>query len=99
MTLKLTWKPHGVIHINASPYWESPPIRKGSREQRFWKYQRRMDRLDRLRERYEAEKGRKVMMYESLWFGGLFMDTFDHIANLGYEMTEDEYGEPTWVKK
>ena len=89
---------NGIIHISIAPSWESPPIRKGSIEQRFWKYQHRMDRLDRLRERYEAEKGRKLMMHESLWFGGLFMDTFEHIEAMGYRYTETDEGELTWTK-
>jgi hypothetical protein len=88
-----------LIHISIAPAWESPPIRKGSREQRFWKYQQRMERFDRLKDNYEKQKGRKLLMNESLWFGGLYMDTFDHIEALGHEMTEGEFGEPTWLKK
>lgn len=99
MPLQLSWKPAELIHINVSPRWESPPIRRGSREQRFWKYQQRMDRFYRLRERYEADKGRPMMMHESLWIGGLYMDTLEHIEALGYEFEEDEFGEPTWKKR
>lgn len=99
MTLSITWKPTGPIHLLVSPRWESPPITKGSRAQRFWKYQQRMTRFDRLKQRYEAEKGRPMLMIESLWIGDLFMDTFKHIEALGYEFEEDDFGKPTWRLK
>lgn len=86
-----------IVHINAAPCWESPPIRKGSPAQKFWKYQHRMDRIERLSKRYAASKGRGLMMSESLWFSGLVMDTMDLCVELGYWFDEDaSTGQPYW---
>ena len=86
-----------IVHLLYSPCWESPPIRKGCPAQKFWRYQNRMDRIDRLRQRYEASKGRKLLMVESLWFGDLFVTTMEHCEVLGYENREDPVtGQPHW---
>jgi len=86
-----------IVHLLYSPCWESPPIRKGCPAQKFWRYQNRMDRIDRLRQRYEASKGRELLMVESLWFGDLTITTMEHCEDLGYCFDTDENtGNPRW---
>lgn len=76
-----------IIHITYAPLIESPPITKGSKAQRFWKYQKRIDRICKIKpESYQ----------DSFAISDAVMETMQHCLNLGYSWEESNEGEPIW---
>lgn len=61
----------------------SPPIRRGCRAQKVWRYLHRIERL----ERYDT---RKMIMVRALEVGGCIADTMGHLEAMDIEF--DDYG-------
>ena len=70
----------------------SPPIRKGDRAAKIWRYNRRIDRLQAM-----AQRTPRLTLVKSSEIGGCVLDTMEHLEALGIEF--DEYGNATDTEK
>lgn len=77
MSVELRFKPMGMCHITVGIGLESPPIYKGCRARKAWRYFRRMDRIEA-----RARAIPNLIMIRSMEYGGCVMDTMDHLEDL-----------------
>jgi hypothetical protein len=77
-----------TVHVLPSLCHESPEIKRGSRAQKIWKYQYRLNRLDRYAKARHAANP-NLTMVQSMQIGALFCDTFEHMEALGVVVDDD----------